>query len=152
MKKVFFVIIIIAITFIFFISCKKANSNAINNNITADTTEWAINGVTDTATGIFQTFNVISISDYSGDELNITFGSLPYGNQTYTVVSSNVTPNATQCNLNVITGNNNITYYSTGAIGNKVTLTTGNREVFTFSNITVSGDSSNKTVSGTIIE
>lgn len=150
----FFFLLLISIIIIEFSACKKTDTG--NNPFSSsDTTQWTFNGVTDTLDSYFsQTFGSFSFGNFNGDGMSFEFGSLPYGNQTYTVVSSNTSPGLTQCYLSVKTGNDNITFYSTGAPGDKVILkTTNGKEVFYFNNITVSADGVIlKKVSGAMVE
>jgi len=153
MRKLFFLLPLIIIIIIEFSSCKKADTGS-GPFASSDTTQWVFNGVTDTAGDFSQFFGSFSFSNSNGDGMSFEFGSLPFGNQTYSVVTATATPGSSQCYLSVTTGIDNVTYYSTGAPGDKVVLkTTGNKEVFSFYNITVSADGvTKKKVSGAIVE
>jgi len=155
MKKMFlFFVLSVPFTFL---SCKKSSDSPPATT----TSQWTFNGgtYTDKITSYVESTNELFANDNNGNFVRVFFSSIgkPSKSGTLTVLDYATTfTNATQCSLQVgnLYGTNPIQPLSTGKAGDVVILTVSSSGKLTasFSAITVTDGTTEKTVSGKIIE
>jgi len=145
------------ITTLAVLSCKKSS----DSTPATATSQWTFNGgtYTDKNASYVESTNELFAFDNNGNFVRVFFSSIGKptisGNLTVLNYTANFT-NASQCSLQVgnLYGSNPIQPLSTGKAGDIVILTvsTSGKLTATFSTITVTDGTTEKTVSGKLIE
>jgi len=153
MKKIV-VLALVTITSFIFYSCKKSNTERINNGQAS--TEWVFNGVTYSASSTtFTTSNGVSVLAADGAQNNyatIVFNTVPTSNGTYTVIASAPTPpGATECYVTAGQSPSS-NFFSTGASGTVTVTVSGGLVTATLSNVSIKTGNTVSILSGTLIQ
>jgi hypothetical protein len=144
--------LIISLTFF---SCKKSDPGSAST--TQNLSTWTINGTAysgDSSYVEYQNIGSYNKNSYATATgytyISLSFANVPAAG-TYTVIAgSNIPTGNTQVALEAGVGNND--YLSTGATGDKITVTiSGGKVVASFSNISVIQNGTTVKLSGTII-
>jgi hypothetical protein len=138
--------------------CSKSSGSA--SSTTNGPSQWTLKGTTYTGlvTGYNDTSSGLGIlvsAAAAGNTLSIIFYSHPAANGAFMVTNGGVTAPGTQCMIQVGVYNNNTydIFTSTGKTGDQVNLTiSGGKIKVSFTNITVSDNTTTSTVSGNLTQ